>query len=218
MFKRYGKRLLAVGSLTAVLAIIAAPALYATGLWWGLPQIGAPAYCVGYSNYQGTASTGVGPTAAQIAAAAALGLISCNNTAPAGPTLFQGSEVFPVDIYGPAGGQTNTTPSVVYVGLPQVGQGPYLDVVPATTQTIPDRTPWFFADGTQGSGWTVTMPPNPIEGQIQRIVCEKTTGGTLTVAANTSQTLLNNPNTTCAAGTGYAWRYVAVDATWYRFQ
>jgi hypothetical protein len=91
----------------------------------------------------------------------------------------------------------------------------------ATTQTIPVNTPFYFLDGAQGSALTVTMPATAVEGQIQRVVCEAATVGTLTVAANTSvvtQVVKGNPAAACVAGVGYAWRYQASNLTWYRFQ
>lgn len=210
MLKRYGKRLGAVACVTVIFALALSPALYAAGLWWGFPQIGGASYCVGYSTYPTTVTTpGTLPTPN-----------SCNVTAPAGPTTFAGTEVFPVDIFGPQAGVTNTGPAEAYVSLVQVGQGPYVNISPgtSTTLTIPNNTPWYILSGAQGSAFTVTMPTAPVEGQIQRLLCNAATVGTLTVAAAANQTLENNPNTACVAGVGYAWRYIASSTTWYRFQ
>ncbi len=205
------RRLRLIAVVGAVFALIAGPTAWAAGMWWGWPQIGGAAYCTGYSQY---------PTAATVPGTQAGGAV-CNSTAPAGPTLFSGTEAFPVDLYGtaPASTQVNTFPTSAYVSLTQVGQGPYVvNTAPATTQTIPNNTPWYIIQGGDASGWTVVMPSAPVEGQIQRIVCGFTTAGTLTVAANTSQTVVGNPNAVCTVGTaGFQFRYVAASTTWYRF-
>ncbi len=205
------RRLRLAAVVGAFLALIASPVAYAAGLWWGLPLFGTAAYCTGYSQY---------PTAATVPGTQAGGAV-CNSTAPAGPLLFSGTETFPTDVYGAAApsAQTNTAPSVVNMPLVTLGQGPYVvNIAPTTTQTIPNNTPWYIIQGGDASGWTVVMPSAPIEGQIQRIVCGFTTAGTLTVAANTSQTVVGNPNAVCTVGTaGFAFRYVAASTTWYRF-
>ncbi len=204
------KRLRLIAVVGAVFALITSPVAYAAGLWWGLPLFGTAAYCTGYSQY---------PTAATVPGTQAGGAV-CNSTAPAGPALFSGTETFPTDVFGAAApsAQTNTAPSVVNMPLVTLGQGPYaVTTAPAATQTIAANTPWYIIQGGQASSWTITLPAAPIEGQIQHIVCAFTTAGTLTVAANTSQTLVGNPNTTCAAGTAWQFRYVAASTTWYRF-
>lgn len=208
------------------LLIAAGPAL-AAGVFWGLPQIGGAAYCAGMSVLSPIATGGIPLTAAQVAAAQALGLVNCNTQAPAGPALFQGTSVVPVDIYGPqaVAPAPNTYPTSVYVGLNQMGQGRYqflsASAGTAAANTIPDNVSWHFvAFPDQTSAFTIKMPPNPVEGQIQHVVCANATTGTMTVAANTSvvtQVLIGNPNAQCVAGVGYKWRYAAATLTWYRF-
>jgi len=187
------KKVIAAGAALVATAGVA----LAVGLWPGIPLLGGAAYCVNSVN-------GV-----------------CQANAPAGNPLFLGSEAVPVDTYG-ANQATNSqgvNQATQLVALTQLGQGPMVDqTTVGTTQTIPNNTPFFFLDGAQASALTVTMPASAVEGQIQRIVCTAATVGTLTVAANTGQTLKNNPNAACTAGVGYAWRYQASNTTWYRFQ
>lgn len=202
------RRLRLAAAVGAVCALIAVPAAYAGGLWWGFSQIGGASYCVSASAY---------PTAATTPTTAAPNQ-SCNATAPAGPPLFAGTEVFPVDIYGPQAGSAVSVPTSAYVSLVQVGQGPYTIVTTVgTTNIIPNNTPWWIADGAQGSGWTVTMPTSPVEGQIQHIVCQAATAGAMTVAAAAGQSIVGVVGGVCAAGAGYEWRYVAASTTWYQF-
>ncbi len=211
------KRLRLAAVVGAVFALIAGPVAYAAGIWFGLPLIGGASYCVGYSQYT-TVPTVPGTQGASS---------SCNATAPAGPAAFTGYEGLPADLWAPpyaSSNQVNTTPTSAYVSIVQLGQGPTKDYAgPATSQTIPANTPWVTISAGQPSAWTMTMPSNPIEGQIQHIVCTATTAGTLTVAASAApsgNTLQGNPNTTCSASTDWAWRYVAASGTggtWVRF-
>ena len=176
--------------LTAGLVSVA----YANGMFWNLPVLGSSstAYC---SLYRGDGTT-------------------CAEFTPAGPATFSGSELVPADTQLPNGNQ----PQTVRIPLTSLGQGAALDVTSVgTSQTIPANTPFYFLDGAQGSALTVTMPAAPTEGYIQHVVCEAATVGTLTVAANTGQTLKGNPNAACTAGVGYNWRYQASNTTWYRF-
>ena len=206
--------LLGAAAFAALLACAPAPA-YAGGWWSDWVGIGLPSYCAsivtGTGNLSGTTGTGQGT----------IGSI-CAQTVPAGPTTFAGTEYLPLDIYALGANVQSGGPSSAVVTIVQLGQGPMVDqTTVGTTQTIPANTPWFFLDGSQGSALTVTMPANAVEGQIQHVVCEAATVGTLTVAANTSvvtQVLKGNPNTACVAGVGYAWRYQASNLTWYRYQ
>lgn len=191
-----------------VLALLAclSTAVLAAGSFSDLPQIGGPSYCASYNANSPSVTGQTGQT----------GVGTCVQTVPAGPTVFAGTEYAPFDI-GPLGGSVATSPTTGVVGIVQLGQGPYLDVTSPATATIPNNTPFYFLDGTQGSAFTITMPSAPLEGQIQHVVCESATTGALTVAANTNQTLKNNPDAACAVGVDYTWRYVAANSTWYRF-
>ncbi len=186
------KRLRLFAVVSALAALVAVPSAYAAGLWWGLPLLGGAAYCV-----SGTSVT-----------------TGCLQ-APAGPTVFTGREQVPADIVS----NTDRTPSSVYMSVLQLGNGALSNqTVVGLTQTIPDYTPWYIIGGAQGGAFTVTMPPNPIEGQIQHVLCASATGGTMTVVANTGQTVNTGVAATCAVGAGYAWRYTLASTTWIRFQ
>jgi hypothetical protein len=211
--------LASAGALALALASIGS---YAGGVFQTLPILGGPSYCAstvsGATGLSGTTGTGQ-----------ATGGSICGETVPAGPAVFAGTEVTNADIYTPGTTTSNGGAQTAVVSLLDFGAGPMIDLTTvATTQTIPSYTPYYFLDGAQGSALTVTMPPtvtasasapaSPVEGQIQRIICEASTVGTLTVAANTGQTLKGNPNAACVAGVGYAWRWQASNTTWYRVQ
>ncbi len=210
------KRNLAILASAGALSLaLASVGVYAGGVYQTLPVIGGAAYCASTV----TGATGLTGITGQ---GQATGGSICAQTVPAGPPTFAGTEVVPLDIYAPGTATFNGGPQTALTSLVQLGQGPMVDLTTVgTSQTIPNNTPWYFLDGAQGSALTVTMPPNAVEGQIQRIVCEAATAGTLTVAANTTvvtQVLKGNPNTTCTAGVGYAWRFQASNLTWYRIQ
>jgi hypothetical protein len=201
--------LASAGALACAFSAIGA---YSAGMYQTLPIIGGSSYCAstvtGTGGLSGVTGTGQGTTGS-----------ICGQTVPAGPATFVGTEVAPVDIYAPGTSSSAGGAQTALVNLTQLGQGPMIDLTTvATTQTIPVNTPFYFLDGAQGSALTVTMPLSAVEGQIQRIICEASTVGTLTVAANTGQTLKGNPNAACVAGVGYAWRYQASNTTWYRVQ
>lgn len=139
---------------------------------------------------------------------------SCTSTIPAGPSDFSGNETLPMDT-GLAQGQN---PQTVKVRSEAFGQGALSKVTSPATATIPDNTPLYVLSGAQGSAFTITMPASPSGGDIQRIICDAATVGTMTVAANTGQTLRNNPNVACTAGVGYSWVYNKTATTWYRLQ
>ena len=182
-------------AVVSALALVAVPSAYAAGLWWGLPILGGPTYCVSFTGAAGT---------------------TCASTAPAGPTFFTGSEAVPADILN----NTDRGPSSVYLSVTQLGNGPVYNQNPVgTTQTIPNMTPFYLIAGAQGSAFTVTMPATPIEGQIQRIICTGAgTVGAMTVVANTGQTISNAVAAACTTGSGFAWRYVVASSEWLRYQ
>lgn len=66
---------------------------------------------------------------------------------------------------------------------------------------------------TLASG-TITMPATPYDGQIQRI-CTTQTITSLSIEANTSHSILNDPST-LVAGTGIGFIYRSTNNTWYR--
>jgi hypothetical protein len=209
---------LRVAALAALaLAVVAPVASWGYGMWSTLPGIGQSSYCAstvsGVTLPASQGNYGVLPGSTQ-----GTGQGPCAQTVPAGSPTFAGTEYAPFDV-GPLGSTASTPPATQAVSILQLGQGPMIDLTSVgTSQTIPNSTPWYFLDGAQGSALTVTMPASAIEGQIQRVICEAATVGTLTVAANTGQTLKGNPNAACVAGVGYAWRYQASNTTWYRIQ
>lgn len=198
--------------VTALGLGIASSAAWAAGLWSTLPILGGSSYCAAIVG-AGASQAG---TTGQGAGSVGSGGTYCAQTVPAGPSTFAGTEVTAVDIFAP-GTVSNTPTTSALVSLLQLGQGPMVDQTTVATATIPNATPFYFLDGAQGSAFTITMPASAVEGQIQRIVCTAATVGVLTVAANSGQTLKNNPNAACVAGVGYAWRYQASNSTWYRF-
>lgn len=182
-------------AVAGIAVAIVSTAAYAGGLFQNLPVLGY--------------------AASQLCSLYAGDGVTCVEQTPAGPATFNGSELVPADTLLGSGNQ----PQTIRLPIEVLGNGPMTDVTSVgTSQTIPANTPWYFLDGAQGSALTVTMPAAPTEGYIQRVVCEAATVGTLTVAANTNQTLKGNPNAACVAGVGYAWRYQASNTTWYRFQ
>lgn len=199
-------KLIRNGLLAGAVVVAGILTAHAAGLWSNFPQIGGSSFCTSYNSN----SPSVGGVTGQT------GVGTCVQTVPAGPPTFAGTEYAPFDI-GPLGGSSNVVPNTAVVSIVQLGQGQYLDVTSPTTATIPNNTPFYLIDGTQGSAYTITMPAAPVEGQIQRVTCETATVGALTVAANTGQSLKNNPSTACVAGTSYAWRWMATNTTWYRF-
>ena len=207
----FTKRHIAGAAMVAASVSFVGVAAYAGGSFQTLPVIGGSSYCA--STVTGTG--GLGGTTGQ--GQGTVGSI-CGQTVPAGPTVFSGAEVAPFDLYAPGTSTSNGGPQTALVNITQLGQGPMLDVTSPATATIPANTPYYFLDGAQGSAFTITMPASAVEGQIQRVVCEAATVGTLTVAANSGQTLKGNPNAACVAGVGYSWRYQASNTTWYRFQ
>ena len=208
MLKRYRSAAVGLGAL-----LISGVVAFAAGSFSTLPLIGGASYCAstvsGTGGLTGVTGQGQGTTGSL-----------CAQTVPAGPATFAGTEYVPMDI-GPLGSTASpgSSPQSAVVSMTQLGQGPMLDVTTVlTAQTIPANTPFYFLDGAQASALTVTMPAAPIEGYIQRVYCTAATVGVLTVAANGTQSLKNNPAAACVAGVGYAWRYQASNTTWYRFQ
>jgi hypothetical protein len=160
--------------------------------WPNVPVIGGTSYCSAINN-------GV-----------------CTNTVPAGPAIT-GLETVPADTNATSG----SIPQTGKMRATAFGVGArFIQTTVGTTQTIPNNTPLYILNGSQGSALTVTMPSAPNSGDIQRIVCAAATVGTVTAAANTGQTMLpaSSPAAACVAGVGYAWQYQSDTLTWYRVQ
>jgi len=64
---------------------------------------------------------------------------------------------------------------------------------------------------------TVTMPANPGSGQ-EFCLLDSGVVTTLTVSANTGQSLVGTAVAATVAGTSYCWRYISLTSTWYRLQ
>lgn len=158
--------------------------------WGNFPVIGGASYSCGSTNAVSTC------------------------TVPAGPVDFTGIETIPIDTNIASGGN----PQSAKVKATALGQGLVSVVTSPASATVAANTPIYVLNGAQGSAFTITMPAAPNGGDIQRVICQAATVGALSVAANTGQTLLNNPSTTCVAGVGYAWLYHATNTTWYRIQ
>ncbi len=186
-------RFLAAG-LVSALALVGSAAL-AASLFPNFPIVGGAAYCPtqNTAGVPGTAATCTG------------------STVPAGPTAYTGNEQVIANTGATSG------PSNVVIPAQALGLGARSDVTSPATATIPALTPFYFLDGTQGSAFTITMPAAPLDGYIQHIACTATTVGVMTVAANTGQTLKNNPGAACTAGNVYSWVYNAANTTWYKF-
>jgi hypothetical protein len=80
---------------------------------------------------------------------------------------------------------------------------------------IDDNVPTLVLDpGVTLASLTITMPPTPEDGQIQRI-CTSKEITSLTLNANTNQTLATS-TTTLTAGSGIAYIYSNANNYWYR--
>lgn len=204
------KRSARLAGLLAVALTAGSTIAFGAGFWSTLPGIGFPSYCAstvtGTGNLGGLTGQGQGT----------IGSI-CGQTVPAGPATFTGNEYAPFDLNALGTNSQAGGPNTANVSIEQLGQGPMLDVTAPATATIPANTPFYFLDGAQASAFTITMPAAPIEGYIQRIVCESATVGALTIAGNSGQTVKNSPGAACVAGTAYAFRYQASNTTWYKF-
>lgn len=205
-------------AIAAVVALLATSGLaYAAGLWSTLPIVGGASYCASYvtgtGNLGGITGQGQG-TIGQI----------CGQTVPAGPATFTGTETVPMDLLAPGTQSAGPTTSAL-ANITQLGQGPLVDSTSSSaTLTIPNNTPWFVLDTGTAATVAVTFPSSPVEGQIQHLMCGAAVGTALSVAANTGQTVKGAAPTTCTAGQGFAWRFVAqaqgvlVANSWVRFQ
>ena len=89
-------------------------------------------------------------------------------------------------------------------------------LVPATgfSQTIPNNVGCLLLQPAAAiAAGTVTMPAQAVEGFEQQIVSTKTVT-TLTVAANTGQTVLGTAAGTLTAYKAIRYRFVAATSTW----
>ena len=206
----------AVGLVAGIAAI--GSWAFADGIFQTYPGIGQPSFCA--STVSGTglpASQGpYGIVPGQTQGTVAGGI--CGQTVPDGPLTFTGNEHMAVDVNAQGVSSNGAPPATATVLLTQLGNGPYIDLTTVTSSTIPNNTPFYFLDGAQTSNFTITMPATAVEGQIQKIICEHSTSGTLFVAANAGQSINGGGSiAACTVYNTYSWRYVAANTTWYRF-
>ena len=185
-------------SISAVLAT--ASLAYASGNYSSLPIVGGASFC----NAQSTFSGGQG----------------CQQTIPAGPPSVTGMELVPADTN--TGGEA--PPQTVVMSMRSLNAAPITYNLCAAaacgTVVVGNNSGGVLFDytGTITSA-TVTLPASPMDGQMI-IVASPYTITSLTVGANTGQTLAVTTPTVLTASTtvpqGYKFMYVASNAKWYR--
>jgi hypothetical protein len=204
--------------IAAVCALVAiSTSAYAAGLWSTLPIVGGAAYCTGTVTGTGALSGATGQGQGTIGSI-------CGLSQPGGPATFTGSEVFPLDLLAP-GSQSLGPQTSALANITQLGQGALVDSVSTSAaQTIPAGVAFYVLDTGTPATVAITFPAAPIEGQIVHLDCGIAIGTALSVVANTGQTVKGAAPTTCTAGQGFAWRFVAgaqgvlVANTWVRIQ
>lgn len=143
---------------------------------------------------------------------------AASGSIPAGPSTLTGAETFPADtnVSGGAGAAT------VVVTTCQMGAGSKSVDSPAvsvTSKTIPNQICYYIFSGAGTiSAFTLTMPSAPLDGQILRISSGGPVVTTLTMSANSGQTLKGAATSISANAAVGAWIYNASDTTWYRVQ
>lgn len=216
-------KLTRLAGLLAVALTVGSGAANAAGNYSTYPIIGYPAFCDsivtgsgGFTVPQGNTGGG-GVTGQGQASSTAV----CAQTIPAGPPTFSGLELLPLDTGLPGG----ASPQSATVNVNQLGQGVVVDsVASGAALTIPANSQFFVLDTGTAATVAVTMPAVAEEGQIQHLLCAAAVGTALSVVANTGQTIKGASPTTCTAGQGFAWRFVAsangiiVANSWLRIQ
>lgn len=128
-----------------------------------------------------------------------------------------GNEVLEASTGGPGG-------SGIFIPVSELrnAQGVRTSPGGAINITLPDNnsaTIVYTAAITGASA--VTTPPAPWDGQILEIVngtAATANTGTITVTANTGQTVVNGAVAALAASTSAEWRYNFATTTWYRLR
>jgi hypothetical protein len=219
-------KLTRLSGLLAVALTVGSVAAYAAGNYSMYPIVGGASFCAstvsGAGGFNAAGNTNnVNPTGQGQAGSGSL----CAQTVPAGPPAFTGSELLPMDTGGSGIFPGTTNPQTVVANINQLGQGVVADsVASGATVTIPANSQFFVLDTGTAATVAVTMPAVAVDGQIQHLVCGVAVGTALSVAANTGQTIKGAAPTTCTAGQGFAWRYLAsangliVAASWLRIQ
>lgn len=197
------------GFLAAGLLAVMASVTFAAGNWSTLPIVGGASFCA--STVTGTGSLG-GITGQGQGSTGSI----CAQTIPAGPPSLTGAEQFPADtkLTGSA------PPQTVVVTTCQLGAGAY-SIVSATAgaATIANQVCWYIISGLGPvAALTITMPSAPLDGQLLR-VASAIAVTTLTMSANTGQTLNGAATSASANAAVGTWIYKASTATtgiWYR--
>lgn len=201
------------GLLAVALCAVGSIAAIAAGSFSTLPIVGGASFCA--STVTGTGSLG-GITGQGQGSTGSI----CGQTVPAGPPALTGAERIPAD--------TNLTggapPQTVVITTCQLGGGSLSIVSVAsgiTTDTIANQQCYYIIDGTGTiNALTLTMPSAPLDGQILRISA-KVAVTTLTMSANTGQTLAGGATSASANAAVGAWIYRQTTASagnWYRVQ
>jgi hypothetical protein len=116
-----------------------------------------------------------------------------------------------------SGGVSGNVNVIGYSGASPDSNTAYLALVPSNggSLTIANtQSTLLLTNGGTTTSFTVTMPPNPKDGQVVSI-STKSIITTFTLSANAGQTM-NNAPTTLAAGEGHAWKWRNSSANWYR--
>jgi hypothetical protein len=192
------------GAVALLVALVGIPITWAAGLWGGLPVFGTGSYCAG------NITTLPG------------GTVACSSTVPAGPTVFLGSEVVPVDIYNPSGTAVQTSPSTMLVNLTSLNQVPVVINTTAGPITIPNNTS-TFVENVGNTSITVTLPLVPTSGEIVKIpvATAQTTSFLIGVGATPTgvSCLPACPySAPITAGSSTAWQYNGPTNQWLKIQ
>lgn len=202
------KKLLAAG----VAVVLTASAALAVGLWPGLPLLGGPSYCGGYSVFNtGNTVPGTLPSGAQ-----------CATTVPAGSTAFTGNEGMPTDSYAFAQNASGSqpAPTTQLTSVLQFGQGGFTNLPStssASTYTVPATTAILFENATVTNP-TITFTAAPLQGQMFTLVwgANLTTG--ITTAAGAGSTCLPACGAISGTTAGTTHKWVYEGTIWYQIQ
>ena len=223
------QRLRTYAVVGALLAIVIAPLAYAGGLWFGLPVVGGGAYCAGAT------ATGVGPTG---------GTVSCNSTAPAGPTTTTGQELIPADLNPqgtqagyPSPGAASSGAQTGYLPLATAASGAYLLTQPTglvdMTLVVPNGITNVVQNLTGAmTSYGLELPLTPTDGQIVRWTANMTittiwvtTGVGSTASVNTPTKIVSPFDplppallTSSATIGGVSYLYNLSGNRWFRLQ
>jgi hypothetical protein len=203
--KKFLAASLGAGAIALVLGSITT---FAVGLWPGLPIEGGASYCAGYSGFNtGNTTPGTFVTS------------QCQNTVPAGVASPTGTEYVPADLYGLA--QTTNSqglPSTNGIAASALGAfGPQSIITVDGATVIANNTPNFEVNVSLTTGHTITLPATPQPWQLQRVSIIVAPTNSVSVLANSNQTL--SPSTTTGTSAGYyAFLWNPVTLTWYRVQ